>query len=58
MLAISVIGEYIGRIYLALNNDPQYVIREKLACRRHIDTTTLKKVPLSNDTKIRADTAA
>ena len=34
MLAISVVGEYVGRIYLSLNSDPQYVIREKLAAGR------------------------
>jgi len=33
MLAISVIGEYVGRIYMALNADPQFVIREKHAAR-------------------------
>ena len=26
----SVIGEYIGRIYLSLNQNPQYVIKEKI----------------------------
>ncbi len=34
MLAISVVGEYVGRIYLSLNSDPQYVIREKLLAAR------------------------
>lgn len=29
MLLLGVIGEYIGRIYICLNNTPQYVIKEK-----------------------------
>lgn len=33
LLAISVVGEYVGRIYLALNRDPQFVIRERFAAR-------------------------
>ncbi len=58
MLAISVVGEYIGRIYLALNRDPQFVIREKLTARRRQETTILKKVTIRNDKEKRADTAA
>lgn len=30
MLMLGMIGEYIGRIYISLNNSPQYVIREKM----------------------------
>lgn len=30
MLAISIVGEYVGRIYMSLNSDPQFVIRERL----------------------------
>jgi undecaprenyl-phosphate 4-deoxy-4-formamido-L-arabinose transferase len=30
LLAISVVGEYVGRTYLSLNSDPQFIIREKL----------------------------
>lgn len=30
MLILGLIGEYIGRIYISLNNSPQYVIREKI----------------------------
>lgn len=29
MLMLGLIGEYIGRIYISLNNSPQYVIRER-----------------------------
>ena len=28
MFMLGLIGEYIGRIYISLNNSPQYVIRE------------------------------
>lgn len=30
MIMLGLIGEYIGRIYISLNNQPQYVIREKV----------------------------
>lgn len=30
MLMLGLIGEYIGRIYISMNNSPQYVIRERL----------------------------
>lgn len=30
MLILGLIGEYIGRIYICINNSPQYVIREKI----------------------------
>ena len=30
MLMLGMVGEYIGRIYVSLNNSPQYVIREKI----------------------------
>jgi glycosyltransferase involved in cell wall biosynthesis len=30
MLAISLVGEYVGRIYLTLNREPQFVIRDKI----------------------------
>lgn len=33
LLAISIVGEYVGRIYLTLNSDPQFVIRERLLAR-------------------------
>lgn len=29
MLTLGLLGEYIGRIYISLNNSPQYVIKEK-----------------------------
>ena len=27
MLLLGMIGEYVGRIYISMNNSPQYVIR-------------------------------
>ncbi|MCQ2518996.1 MAG: glycosyltransferase family 2 protein [Lachnospiraceae bacterium] len=30
MLILGMIGEYIGRMYISMNNSPQYVIREKI----------------------------
>lgn len=30
MILLGMIGEYIGRIYISLNNSPQYVIREQI----------------------------
>lgn len=32
MIMLGLIGEYIGRIYISMNNSPQYVIREKVNC--------------------------
>lgn len=34
LLAISIVGEYVGRIYLTLNSDPQFVVRERLLAGR------------------------
>ena len=28
MLMLGLVGEYLGRIYVSMNNSPQYVIRE------------------------------
>ncbi len=30
LLAVSLVGEYVGRIYLSLNKDPQFIVRERL----------------------------
>lgn len=40
MLMLGMIGEYIGRIYISINNSPQYVIREKI----NIDDEDIKHV--------------
>ena len=37
MLMLGLIGEYIGRIYISLNNSPQYVIKECLNTGNDID---------------------
>ena len=34
MLMLGLIGEYIGRIYISMNNSPQYVIRERIGGRQ------------------------
>ncbi|MBT0665304.1 glycosyltransferase family 2 protein [Geobacter pelophilus] len=34
LLAISVVGEYVGRVYLSLNSDPQFIVREKFSLRK------------------------
>lgn len=30
MIMLGLIGEYVGRIYISMNNSPQYVIRERI----------------------------
>ena len=30
MIMLGIIGEYIGRIYISINNSPQYVIKETM----------------------------
>ena len=30
MVILGLVGEYVGRIYISLNNSPQYVIRERI----------------------------
>lgn len=32
MIMLGLIGEYVGRIYISMNNSPQYVIRERMNC--------------------------
>ncbi|NVN98748.1 MAG: glycosyltransferase family 2 protein [Geobacteraceae bacterium] len=43
LLAISVVGEYVGRIYLALNSDPQFIVREKLSAQRKAEIRSIHK---------------
>lgn len=45
LLAISIIGEYVGRIYMNLNRDPQFIVRE--ARRRHPRTPPNAPMPAS-----------
>lgn len=37
MLMIGLVGEYIGRIYISINNSPQYVIREEIGHKTEKD---------------------
>jgi undecaprenyl-phosphate 4-deoxy-4-formamido-L-arabinose transferase len=52
LLAISVVGEYVGRIYLSLNADPQFVVREKFAASKRAEIKTFHSVR-TYDTKDR-----
>lgn len=36
LIVLGLIGEYIGRIFISLNNSPQYVIKERLNCDEEI----------------------
>ncbi len=37
MVMLGMIGEYIGRIYISMNNSPQYVVRERINVERKDD---------------------
>lgn len=44
LIALSIVGEYIGRIHLALSRDPQFVVRERLIAKHACaDTVTYLK---------------
>ncbi|MBE5867388.1 MAG: glycosyltransferase family 2 protein [Lachnospiraceae bacterium] len=36
MVMLGLIGEYIGRIYISMNNSPQYVIRERINIEKEL----------------------
>ncbi len=38
LLVLGIIGEYIGRIYISLNNSPQYVVRESIDERDSVES--------------------
>lgn len=40
LLAVSILGEYVGRIYLSLNHEPQFVVREVLTA--HVESKKVK----------------
>jgi len=42
MLMLGIIGEYIGRIYISLNNSPQYVIRDMVNIPKQLETEETK----------------
>ena len=33
MFMLGLIGEYVGRIYISLNNSPQFVVRDIYTCK-------------------------
>ena len=37
MLMLGMVGEYLGRMYISINNAPQYVIRETVGTGRETD---------------------
>ena len=37
MLMLGMIGEYVGRMYLCMNNSPQYVIREVISSEKETE---------------------
>ena len=45
MVLLGLIGEYIGRIYISLNNSPQYVIRDEV----NFETEKEKRIPHNGD---------
>lgn len=49
LLAISIVGEYVGRIYLSLNSDPQFVVREKFSARNKTEIKSIHKVRVCSD---------
>lgn len=53
-LAVSVVGEYVGRIYLSLNSDPQFVVREKFSSQRKLQFACIHKEPDNNGHEKRA----
>ncbi len=51
MLFLGMIGEYLGRMFLGMNQQPQFVVREVLTQTSLMETggQTLEKVPLAED---------
>jgi len=47
MLMLGMVGEYIGRIYISLNNSPQYVIRETVNFEEPADSERAEKAACS-----------
>lgn len=45
MMLLGIIGEYVGRIYICLNNLPQYVIREVYPPCAGTETSFFRKIP-------------
>lgn len=52
LFAISVVGEYVGRIFLSFNRDPQFVIRERLLARKRaaiVEVRSPMVLPVKDD---------
>ena len=43
LFAISIVGEYVGRIYLHINRDPQFVVREVVSAHRPSQSSLKQK---------------
>ena len=43
MLMLGMLGEYIGRVYISLNNSPQYVIRECINADQDMETVRTER---------------
>ena len=37
LLVLGMIGEYVGRIYISINDSPQYIIKEKICSKEEND---------------------
>lgn len=48
LLAISIVGEYVGRIYLSMNSDPQFIVREKYSARTKAEVHPILKARQSH----------
>jgi len=49
LLAISIVGEYVGRIYLSLNKDPQFIVREiNTASRKSANIASIERAEAPN----------
>lgn len=44
MLCLGLIGEYVGRIYISINNSPQYVIRDRINWEESADQSRQAKM--------------
>jgi polyisoprenyl-phosphate glycosyltransferase len=45
LLALGIVGEYVGRLHLNVNRKPQYTVRRVLSGRRHADGDALDQAP-------------
>lgn len=43
MVMLGMVGEYIGRIYICINNSPQYVIRETISIKQNDEEKAYEK---------------